>query len=87
MARLTYNNVLGRFRLEPQLRFDHDVKGVTPTPLLNFVEDRKSVNASVTGYYLQSWSAEVGYTAYFGGGKNNLLADRDYAEVVFKYLF
>lgn len=87
LARLTYNNVLGLFRLEPQLRFDHDVKGVTPTPLLNFVEDRKTVNVSVTGYYLQSWSAELGYTSYFGGGKGNLLADRDYVEAVLKYTF
>lgn len=87
LARLTYNNVLGPFRLEPQLRFDHDVKGVTPTPLLNFVENRKTVNVSVTGYYLQSWSAQLGYSAYFGGGKGNLLADRDYVEAVLKYVF
>ncbi|NKF24067.1 DUF1302 domain-containing protein [Solimonas marina] len=87
LARFTYNNVFGKFRLEPQLRFDHDVQGVTPTPLLNFVEHRKTFNASVTGYYLQAWSAEIGYTAYFGGGRGNLLADRDFAEAVLRYQF
>ncbi|MGH8444628.1 MAG: DUF1302 domain-containing protein [Solimonas sp.] len=87
IARLTYNNVLGKFRVEPTLRFDHDVHGVTPTPLLNFVENRKTASASVTGYYLQAWSATLGYTAYFGGGQGNLLADRDYMEAVLKYTF
>lgn len=87
LARFTYNNVFGLFRLEPQLRFDHDVHGVTPTPLLNFVENRKTINTSVTASYLQAYSVELGYTSYFGGGKGNLLADRDYVEAVFKYVF
>lgn len=87
VARVTYNNVFGKFRLEPTLRFDHDVHGVTPTPLLNFVEGRKTATVSLLGYYLQSWSAELGYTAYFGGGDRNLLSDRDYVDAVLKYTF
>jgi hypothetical protein len=87
IARFTYNNVMGLFRIEPALRFDHDVHGTTPTPLLNFVEDRKLANVSVTGYYLQAWSASLGYTAYLGGGEHNLLLDRDFVEAVLKYTF
>ncbi|MEC9363798.1 MAG: DUF1302 domain-containing protein [Pseudomonadota bacterium] len=87
VARAQYNNVLGRFRVEPTLRFDHDVRGVTPTPITNFVEDRRLISASVAGFYLQSWSLEAGYTRYFGAGRFNLLQDRDFMSLVAKYAF
>ena len=69
------------------LRFDHDVRGVTPTPITNFVEDRRLISASVAGFYLQSWSLEAGYTRYFGAGRFNLLQDRDFMSLVAKYAF
>lgn len=87
IARLTYNNLIGPIRLEPSLRFDHDVQGVTPTPLGNFVKDRKLGSLHLTAYYQQAWSLQLGYTSYFGGGAGNLLADRDYLEATVKYLF
>lgn len=87
VARAQYNNVLGSFRVEPTLRFDHDVRGVTPTPITNFVEDRRQISASVAAFYLQSWSVEAGYTRYFGAGQYNLLQDRDFMSLVAKYAF
>ncbi|HEX4895003.1 MAG TPA: DUF1302 domain-containing protein [Solimonas sp.] len=87
VARLSYNNLIGPIRVEPTLRFDHDVKGVTPTPVTNFVEDRKMLQLSVSGFYLQEWSAELGYTRYFDGGNANLLGDRDFIDAVVKYSF
>ncbi len=87
LLRATYNNVFGRFRVEPALRFDHDVDGVTPTPITNFVEDRMQATASVAMYYLQQWSFEAAYTNYFGAGRRNLLSDRDFMELVVKYSF
>ncbi|SEQ03271.1 Protein of unknown function [Solimonas aquatica] len=87
IARLTYNNLIGPVRIEPALRFDHDVHGVTPTPMGNFVEGRKMANVSVTGYYQQAWSLQLGYSNYFGGGQANLLSDRDYLEAALKYVF
>lgn len=87
IARFQYNNVFNLFRLEPVLRFDHDVEGVTPTPLVNFVEGRKSLTTKLTAAYLQSWSADVAYTRYFGGAAQNLLSDRDYVEALVKYTF
>ncbi len=86
-ARASYNNVLGALRLEPTLKFDHDVSGVTPSPIVNFVENRKQVSARMVMHYLQSWTAETGYSMYFGGGAGNLLADRDFVDVVLKYNF
>ncbi|AXQ27916.1 DUF1302 domain-containing protein [Solimonas sp. K1W22B-7] len=93
IARFTYNNVFNMFTVEPTIRFDHDVDGTTPTPITNFVEDRKSVHVSVGVVYLQAWQGEVGYTTYFGAtksnglGDRNLLGDRDYVEAVLKYSF
>ncbi|HSW14823.1 MAG TPA: DUF1302 domain-containing protein [Solimonas sp.] len=93
IARFTYNNVFNLFTLEPMLRFDHDVDGTTPTPITNFVEDRKSASASVNLVYLQAWQGEIGYTRYFGAtrsgglGERNLLADRDFVELAIKYSF
>lgn len=87
VARLTYNNVFDLFRIEPSLRFDHDVHGITPNPLVTFIEDRKSASVRLTASYRQAWSADFGYTSYFGGGASNLLADRDYVDVVLRYIF
>ena len=93
IARFTYNNVFNMFTVEPTLRFDHDVDGTTPTPITNFVEDRKSVHVSLGVTYLQAWQGEIGYTTYFGAtssgglGGRNLLADRDYVEAILKYSF
>lgn len=93
IARMTYNNVFNLITVEPTLRFDHDVEGTTPTPITNFVEDRKSITAGVNFVYLQSWQAEIYYTNYFGAtksgglGDRNLLGDRDFIEMALKYSF
>lgn len=87
VARAQYNNVFGSLRVEPTLRFDHDVRGVTPTPITNFLQDRRQISASIAAFYLQTWSVEAGYTRYFGGGRYNLLNDRDFVTAVIKYAF
>ena len=87
VARASYNNVLDLFTLEPTLRFAHDVKGISPTPVSNFVEGRKQVDLSLGMRFHNDISTEIGYTTFFGGGKQNLLADRDYVDVVVKYAF
>jgi len=93
IARMTYNNVFNLITIEPTLRFDHDVDGTSPTPITNFVEDRKSVTAGVNFVYLQAWQAEIYYTNYFGAtksgglGDRNLLGDRDFIEMALKYSF
>jgi hypothetical protein len=86
-ARLTYNNVFGLFKLQPTLRFDHDISGTTPAPLNNFVEDRKTTTLTLVGEFRQAWQGEVSYTKYLGGGVYNLLRDRDFVEAVLRYSF
>jgi hypothetical protein len=73
--------------MEPTLLFQHDVNGITPTPIVNFVEGRRQLNAILSVNYLQAWNLDVGYAMYFGGGQQNLLSDRDYVDVAIKYSF
>lgn len=86
-GRFTYNNVFNRFVVEPTILWQHDVNGISPTPLTNFVEDRKQVNLILSGRYLNAWEAELGYTIFAGAGEQNLLGDRDYLQAVVKYTF
>ena len=83
----TYNNVFGRFAMRPALRFDHDVNGVTPSPLGNYVEGRKQIQAGVAFEYLGQWQLDLGYTVFTGGGQQNQLRDRDFAQAAIRYAF
>lgn len=87
LARLSYNNAIGAVGLNPTIRFDHDLHGYTPTPIGNFVEGRKQISVSVGWTYHAAWSGDVGYVTYFGGGQQNLLADRDFVQASLSYSF
>jgi len=91
LLRASYNNVLAGYinglTLEPTLRFDDDVYGVTPTPLQNFTEASRLLAPSLGFRYLNNTTAEIGYTAYIGGGQGNLLRDRDFYSLSLKYTF
>jgi hypothetical protein len=86
-ARFTYNNVFNVFTLEPTILFQHDVSGITPTPIVNFIEGRQQINLILGVNYLQAWNVDLGYVMYSGAGKQNLLADRDYVDLSIKYSF
>ncbi len=86
-GRFTFNNVFNAFTEEITLVFQHDVNGTTPTPIVNFVEDRKQVTCAVNLDYLSTWSVGLGYTNYFGAAARNLLSDRDFVDFNIKYSF
>lgn len=86
-TRFTFNNVMGLFTMEPTLLFQHDVNGITPTPIVNFIEDRMQLNAILGINYLQTWQLDLGYASYFGAGAQNLVSDRDYLDLALKYSF
>ena len=86
-ARFTYNNVFNVFTLEPTVLFQHDVSGITPTPIVNFVEGRQQINLILSLSYLQAWNFDIGYAMYSGADTQNLVSDRDYLDVSVKYSF
>jgi hypothetical protein len=88
ITRFDFNNAFGLpINLSPRLAFNHDVKGTTPGPGGNFIEDRKSMTIGVGGVYLEKWGADLSYTSYFGAGIYNLIGDRDFVSLNFKYSF
>jgi hypothetical protein len=87
LGRLEYNNLLPNITVLPSVAFTHDVGGNTPLPLGNFVQDRKSITVAVEMTYRNAWSFELRYVNYFGAGRYNLLADRDFFATTLKYSF
>lgn len=87
LARFQYDNVFNLFTLNPTIRFVHDVKGYSPKPVVNFVEGRKQLSLGLGFRFRNEITTEIGYTNYFGGGRNNLLADRDFYDASIKYSF
>jgi hypothetical protein len=86
-GRFTYNNVFNLLTVEPTFVFQHDVRGITPTPIVNFVEGRQQLNLILSMNYLQAWTFDLGYAMYSGAGTQNLLSDRDSLDFSVKYSF
>ena len=87
LARLEYNSVFQNVNVAPSLAFTHDVRGNTPLPLGNYVNGRRSINVAVEFTYRNAWSLELRYVDFYGAGRFNLLADRDYTAATVKYSF
>ncbi|TMP19470.1 DUF1302 family protein, partial [Pseudoalteromonas ruthenica] len=62
----------------PRFVFSHDVNGNTPDPMFLFIEDRKSLGATMNFNYQNAWSLDVSYNSFWGGGGINTFSDRDY---------
>jgi hypothetical protein len=86
-GRLDFNNAIGAIGLSPRFSWQHDVKGVSPGPGGNFIEDRRAFTAGLSATYLNAWSADVSYTRFFGAGRHNLVNDRDFIAANIKYSF
>ena len=87
LAKLDYTNAFHGVNFSPSLAFVHDVKGVTPLPLANFIEGRKSVNLAAEFTFQNAWALEFRYVNYTGAGRYNLINDRDYVATTLKYSF
>ncbi|WP_371925152.1 DUF1302 domain-containing protein [Pseudomonas sp. H9] len=77
-AKLDYSNVLAGINLSPNLAWSHDVDGWGP----NFDEGSKAVSLGVDADYLNTYTASLSYTDFFGG-QFNTSTDRDYVALSF----
>ncbi len=85
---LTYSDAFAGVSLHPGLFWSHDVAGNAPEPGGNFIEGRKAIGLSLRGDYLNTYSAELSYTNYFGGLKgSNYLVDKDNVSLSVSYAF
>lgn len=72
-----YNNLFAGINFVPTISFSHDVAGVSPGPLTNFLEGRKTFSLTGEFIYQNMYSVTAGYTNFFGAEPYNQLADRD----------
>jgi hypothetical protein len=77
-GKLEYPNVIAGINLSPNLAWSHDVNGVGP----NFEEGDKAISLGVDADYMNTYTASLSYTDYFGG-KWNTNTDRDYVALSF----
>ena len=82
-----YLDAFAGVNLQPQLALSHDVEGYSPQPGGAFNEGSKSVGLSLAGVYQNQYSAEIGYTNFFGGKPYNELTDRDFVSASVSYSF
>lgn len=86
LAKADFNDVFAGVNMSHRLVFSHDVNGITPDPLFMFSKDKKSAGYTVAFDYLNRWSAELSYNAFWGGvGTTNNTADRDFVSFNVKY--
>ncbi len=86
LAKADFNDIFAGVNMSHRLVFSHDVNGITPDPLFMFSKDKKSVGYTVAFDYLNRWSTEFSYNAFWGGvGTTNNTADRDFVSFNIKY--
>lgn len=77
-AILEYNDVFAGVNLKPNMSWAHDVDGYGPT----FNEGNKAVSLGVDADYLNTYTASLAYTDFFGGEYNTNI-DRDFVALSF----
>lgn len=82
-----YANAIGAIKLSPGIAFSHDVQGISPGPGGNFIQGQKALNLKLGASYLERWYAELSYTRYYGMEHINLIHDRDFMAINFKYYY
>ncbi|EHR73362.1 Protein of unknown function (DUF1302) [Burkholderiales bacterium JOSHI_001] len=84
---LSYPHVWGSdWNLTQVTVFTHDVAGISPNTL-PFVKGRKSLFIGANFDKDATWKVQAGYTAFFGGGINNIVRDRDNFALSASYSF
>ncbi len=86
-GRLDYLNAVGGFNVKPRFAWQHDVSGISPGPGGNFIEGRTALTLGL-GFDRQSkLEFDLSYTTFSGGGRYNLIGDRDFVGTNIKYSF
>lgn len=79
-----YNNLLPGVELRPNLAWSHDVSGYGNEP--GFNEGSKAVSLGIDASVLNTYSANLSYTDFFGGDYNTNI-DRDFVALSFGVSF
>lgn len=77
LAKLTYSDVFAGVNLYPAVLLFHDLGGISPASTPNYVSGRKTIYALIDAEVTQSLKLNLQYQVFSGGGKYNVLSDRD----------
>jgi hypothetical protein len=86
MLQGAWNDVYAGVNLSPFAVFKHDFEG-NSHQTGNFIEGRKAHTLGLKTSYQNRLETELQYTAFYGGGRNNAVRDRDNVGVNVKYSF
>ncbi len=86
-GRLDYLNAVGGFNVKPRFAWQHDVEGISPGPGGNFIEGRKALTLGIGFDRQNRLEFDLSYTTFSGGGRYNLISDRDFVGTNIKYSF
>ncbi|HSW15559.1 MAG TPA: DUF1302 family protein [Solimonas sp.] len=87
LLRLTYNELPGDITLYPTFLWLHDLKGISPAPIINFIEGRQVLISSLGADFGQDWTGGLTYQRFAGGGTHHRLRDRDNVSFFVAYVF
>lgn len=87
LVRMTYNELPGGVTVYPTLLWLHDLEGISPAPIINFIEGRKVLGGNLTLEFESDWTFGVTYQRFSGGGTRNRLRDRDNVSAYVAYVF
>ncbi len=86
-AEASYNNVLQGLDLKVPLFFQHALHGTWAGATTTQTDNAKALSIALQSIYLADYVVQLTYTAYFDGGMENRIADRDNIALSFKYAF
>lgn len=87
LAQLEYNNLFWDLNFKPSIQWGHDVTGISPQPIQNFIMGAKTYVVGTTIESGQQWSGQIFYQGSTGGGTVNTQRDRDVIGMAVSYTF
>lgn len=82
----SYPDAIAGVNLTPALRVQTGLFGITPLTG-GYTERATAMTFALDADYLLQWKGSIGYTTYFGAGRQNLLNDRDFFQMTLSYSF
>lgn len=84
---IRYESVFPGISFQPQIIWQHNVKGTAPGPGENFIEGRKTMDLQWETRYKSNLAFYLGYTWFTGGGVANIQRDKDMARAFVRVQF
>ena len=89
IATANYNNAFNTaWTVSPSIQWAHDVSGYSAGPTgPGFIEGRKAVTLGVSGTLQNTWTVSANWTSSFGNKFQNMMYDKDFAQLNVSYSF